>query len=437
MPIADLTTLQARFRELHCTQVFGKELSENDNSKQQIYLGKSFTALNILPYGQVTAVAGLKRPNFKATVHLRWIDEARDAVAPGARLILYPDYPEVRLSGFLRGCAPAPSAALQPIPRAKRRFNNGPDGRVLFLGITPERVICAYLAEANSAISREFIRRAPTLPELGVFRELTRDAGNGARDQLIARLSRIHTGGWHPSCRMHADGVIRPYAARNGGGYTLEALCGVLPNARAEPDLLGWELKGYSADRITLMTPEPDVGFYAAQGLMAFVRRYGRLRGDDSMYFTGSHKFGEPCASTGLTLRLRGYEAATDQITDVAGGIELINERGELAAGWSFGRLIEHWGRKHALAAYVRFASRLLPALEYHYRSPALFGEGTEFVRLLAALAARRVIFDPGSKIEALSTRPRVKARSQFRIQVRDLAQLYGAFNEVDLRGAP
>ena len=125
-----------------------------------------------------------------------------------------------------------------------------------------------------------------------------------------------------------------------------------------------------------------------------------------------------------------------DEITDVTGGIELLNERGEIAAGWSFGRLIEHWGRKHALAAYVRFDSRLLPALEYHYRSPALLGEGTEFVRLLAAMAARRVIFDPGSKIEALSARPRVKARSQFRIRVRDLAQLYGAFNEVDLGGA-
>lgn len=434
--LEDLNAVQARFRTLHCTQVLCKPLSENDNSKQQIYVGKSFDTLNALPYDKVTTCTGVKRPNFKASVRLRWISASQEAEAPGAQLILYPDYPEVRLSGFLRGCTLAPAAALRPIAKGNRRFNNEPDGRVLFLGIGPERTLYAFLALADTRPAREFMEGVARKKyrQLGVFFELGDKAGSGAREELIRRLREIHRAGWHRSSRMYADGTIREYFARNGGGYTLEALCGIRPNGRADPDYLGWELKAYSGDRITLMTPEPDTGFYAERGVEQFVRRFGRKLSGDVLYFTGIHRVDVPSPTTGLVLRLRGYDAEKGKITDVNGGIELRSADGELCAGWSFARIMQHWGRKHTWAAYVPFTSRTSAGPEYQYGSPILLGEGTRFERLLDALAARQVVFDPGSKVESASTNPRVKARSQFRIPVRELPRLYDTFIAHDLK---
>jgi hypothetical protein len=438
MSIADLGRLVARLHELGCERVLCKPLTENDNSKQQIYLGRSFSALNVLPYGAVSTFPGLVRPNFKADVKLQWIDVSNVAVAPHAQLILYPDYPEVRLSGFLRGCPLAPAIDMRPVPKENRRFNNEPDGRLLFLGIGPNQVVLAYLATAASLIAREFRKHADSgkYPILGVFYEVTRDGGTSARSKLLSRLREIHRAGWHASCRMYGDGSIRPYRARNGGGYTLEALFGVRPSGRAEPDCLGWELKAYSGDRVTLMTPEPSSGLYVTRGIEAFIRLYGRARQDNSLYFTGAHRVGKRCARTGLALVLRGFDALAKRIVDVDGGIELRTADDQVAAGWHFSGLIEHWGRKHALAAYIPFNSRGSGAVEYFYRTPALLGEGTEFSFFLESLCTGHIVFDPGSKLDMSQRAIRIKARSQFRISVRNLADLYRKFTEVDLAGS-
>src|SRR5258707_14562892 len=103
------------FSELGCTSVLCKPLAENDNSKNQVYLGPGFTALNMLPHGDVVPDKSSKEPNFKSSLEFAWIDEdLKLSRAPGAQLILYPDYPEVRLSGFLRGSETAPSALMRP-----------------------------------------------------------------------------------------------------------------------------------------------------------------------------------------------------------------------------------------------------------------------------------------------------------------------------------
>ena len=47
--------------------------------------------------------------------------------------------------------------------------------------------------------------------------------------------------GWHESSRLDSSGDIQSYQAKNGGGYTLEALFGIIPNGIAEPDYEGWE----------------------------------------------------------------------------------------------------------------------------------------------------------------------------------------------------
>lgn len=437
MAYSSLTALVTRFSELGATRVLCKRLAENDNSKQQIYLGGSFEALQILPYKEVRAEAGFKRETFKAELDFHWIDSAGHvARAPGAQLILYPKYPEVRLSGFLRGCEIAPSAHMRPTPGDARRSSGHPDGRHLFLAIAPSNRVFAYLALPDDAVSQEFETLASerNLLSVGVFLEVPVSETRSSREELLSKLRQIHAAGWHESRRLTPSGKVIPYSAQNGGGYTLEALFGIVPNGISAPDFQGWELKAYSGSRVTLMTPEPDSGFYAEQGVEAFVRKYGRQTANDVLYFTGVHRANVRCEMSGQTLEVRGFNLLENKIVDVNGGIELLDSARNVSARWSFARLMEHWGRKHASAAYVKYEKDSSRPPHYRYLSPALLGEGTDFVKYLAALASGTVVYDPGSKVEAATSRPRVKARSQFRISVKSLPALYSRFDRVDLR---
>jgi hypothetical protein len=154
---------------------------------------------------------------------------------------------------------------------------------------------------------------------------------------------------------------------------------GIKPNANAAPDFMGWEVKGYSSSKVTLMTPEPDVGYYGKHGVKAFVRKYGHDAGDDVLYFIGIHRAETMCDRTGQILRLRGFDAKKRKIIDVGGGIELIDANENVSAGWSFQGLIEHWSRKHSAAVYVPYAKKKATPPEYQYNSPVLMGEGTDF----------------------------------------------------------
>lgn len=433
MTISSLDSLLEVFQQQGAYQVLCKPLAENDNNKQQIYLGSGFSAINILPFDEVTETTGGKVPTMKAVMQLSWMDdETRIAPAPGSQLILYPGYPEVRLSGFTRGCPTAPAEELRPVPRESRRFDNEPDGRLLFLAILPSRSVVAYLAKAGSPIATEYLARHSKSPyrQVGVFFDVPVLAEYSTRRLLLSELRWIHAAGWHDSVRKYPDGSRRPYKARNGGGYTLEALLGIIPNGRAAPDYLGWEVKAFSNSRITLMTPEPDRGYYGQEGVAAFVRRYGSTTSTaDQLYFHGAHKADAICERTGLVLRVRGLDAGAGKF-DPAGGIFLETRDGAEAAGWSFPGLISHWGKKHAAAAYVPYESGGDGVPRYRYGSPVLLGEGTNFMKFLRALAAGDVVFDPGSKLDdASGLSSKVKARSQFRIARRKLPALYESFS--------
>jgi hypothetical protein len=438
MEFGSVSDLVRCFVGLGAERVYCKFLAENDNRKQQIYLGGSFEVLKLLNYGEIRAESGGKRPNFKAPVNLEWVDTTgKCARAPGAQLILYPDYPEVRLSGFLRGCQLAPSKHLQPIPEPERRFNNGPDGRVLFFGIARDKVL-ASLSVAGSQLALEVMANPPpaALVQSDVLLEIPVLGTRSARELVLDRLREIILAPvpWHQSSRLDRTGASRPYVARNGGGYTLEALFGIVPNGRCEPDYMGWELKAYSGSRVTLMTPEPDAGFYGEHGVAAFLLRYGRKVREDTLYFTGAHYAGRVCARTGQSLEIVGFDTRSGKITDVTGGIRLLDSKGNVSAAWTFGGLIEQWGRKHAAAAYVPYIKSGDIPPEFRYKCPVLLGEGTDFQLFLAALAAAHIVYDPGPKLEnANGPRPKTKARSQFRINIKQLHRLYLKLEPVNL----
>jgi hypothetical protein len=138
------------------------------------------------------------------------------------------------------------------------------------------------------------------------------------------------------------------------GGYTLEALLGITPNGKSEPDYLRWEIKGHSSNRVTLMTPEPNGGFYGERGVKEFVERYGHDVDDGGMHFTGGHKVGVRCVATGMTLQVSRFDPVNPKLFDVCGAVRLVVADGNEAASWAIAQLLTHWNRKHAFAAYIR-----------------------------------------------------------------------------------
>lgn len=432
-----LERLKSLMRASGARRLHAKILQANDNSKNQIYFGGDFGVLNLLPAARPEVDAEHDVPSrrpLRAHLNFSWLQPSGALqVAPGAKLILYPQYPEVRFSGYLAGVRDR--ARLSGLVGTVRE-----PGRVLLLGTCNDGRILGFVDAAGSRLAFEIAQlHAPA--KIGVFVEipLQTPSGADARVLLLDEMARIEGLGWVDSRRLKADGVAVPYAGQNGGGYTLEAELGITPNARAEPDFHGWEVKQHGERDfaapgnpvVTLMTPEPSGGLYQERGVAAFVRRYGYpdTRGRrDRMNFGGIYRCGDRVPRTGLQLELVGFDRAAGRITDVSGGIALIDDDGQQAAIWTFPDLIDHWRRKHAKAAYVASMSRTVPRRQYRYSGLVRLGVGTSIDRLLRAVAKGIVYYDPGIKLEAAGGRERCKRRSQFRIKSLDLHDLYDTF---------
>jgi len=433
-----LDDLRSLFFRVGCTRLYAKPLSENDNSKNQIYFGPDFTALTLFPTKAVRPDSSPRNLIFKAALDFGWLSHSGGvSPASGAQLILYPQYPEVRFSGFLKGSAGSPNELL----------NQRLVGRILFLGVTADRQVVGFVADGSSDLACEF-RAMAVAPSLGVFIDLALISSSRTpdnRDLLLTELCRIYRLDWINSKRLGSAGELLPCNASNCGGYTLEAELGVRPNGRAEPDFLGYEVKQYSVPKldritsgtITLMTPEPTGGVYANQSPAAFIRRYGYAdkRGrEDRLNFGGVYRTGRRHAGTQLTLLLPGYGGGV--ITDEHGSIALVDDAGVVAASWDFAGLMSHWTRKHAHAVYVPAERRTEPSRQYRYGRRVRLAGQPDFLRLLAAFAAGTVYYDPGVKLEAASTSaPRLKRRNQFRIRSSDLGAIYRQIEVVDACG--
>lgn len=425
-----LDQVRAMFRDHGARRLLVKFLSPNDNSKNQIYLGGDLGVVNIVPAGEPLASTSGSHaePIFKAPLRLSWLDVAGGVhSAPHAQLILYPQYPEVRLSGFLRGCPAAPSQVLTARD----------EGRLLLLGIKDDRSVIGYASMAETPLATE-VSSLPLTEELGVFKLVPLVVGSvgDSRPRLLRELCRIHRAGWIEGWRLRADGARAVCTAPNCVGVTLESELGIVPNSRAEPDFEGWEIKGLTVARldrpssspITLMTPEPTGGLYAESGVLAFVHRFGYpdTHGrSDRLNFGGIHRVGAMHPRTKLMLALEGYDFETQTITRSDGALALVDTNGTVAASWPFASLLAHWQKKHSRTAFVPALVRHAPSRRYHYGANVILSRGTDYLRLLDGLASGVIYYDPGIKLENASTAPAVKRRSQFRIKANALDSLY------------
>jgi len=445
MPVRTIPELQQLFARHGVRTLYVKHLApKQDNEKNQIYLGKGLDGiLNLFPARIVERSASESKakrksdsgkPKLEALIDLAWLgDNGVLARVPGARIIDYFQYPEARLSGFLSGCDLA--------PKALRRDRLAEFGRrILVLGTAPTgTVIGKVLTEAYDPVVGQF-PELPVLAAVPIFRVLPVSGAAGAAplDLLLSELRAIVAAGWHPSVilKRGASAPI-PFRGNQGAGYTLEALLGVAANAAKEPDAHGYEIKSYRGDRISLMTPVPDGGFQGEHTFREFMGRYGReaQKGDGSRRFTGMHRVGHICSSSGLGMRVRGYDPVSDSFDGAAGiAVELFDPTlGEVAASWSLERLANCWNAKHASAMYVPAEARQLSdgETEYSFGREVLVGEGTDVFRLLRAIHDGLVWYDPADSIYADGT---PKVRSQWRTGSRSLEQtMRRLYSEVKL----
>lgn len=442
----DLATVFRLLKDNGATELLYKVLPRNANSKNQVYLAPDLSQLGKIPSGKVTLHESTTQKGggveavFRSALEFYWLRrDGRPCHAPDAKLIFYPQYPEVRFSGFLRGCSDAPSSLYD-----KGKRGEEPD-RILVLGVGSGAKVMGITLPPESPAAREIGNYHPRdtygafiiLPIPGLAR------GDGF-PELMRELCAIHRRDWVPSRRLDKNGVLVPCNAPNCNGNTLESLLGIRSNGYSQPDFRGWEIKARNvpnsakpgASVVTLFTPEPTAGAYVRDGFMAFLHRYGYedTKGrPDRLNFGGVYRAnGAAHAKTNLRMVVDGFMAGGRKYSP-SGAIRLLDRKDREAMSWSFAKLIDHWKMKHAHAAFVPAQQRLVPERQYRYGRSILLGEGAEFGLFLEAMEAGKVYYDPGIKVERVSTeKPLTKRRSQFRVSSKDIPMLYASSRVVD-----
>lgn len=423
--ITNIEQLRNLLAEEGIRTAYVKKLSaKQDNEKNQIYFGSQLPGLiNLFPatlsFREGSTSTNKRKskagqPIIEGQLDFAWLDRSGTRrKAPNTRIIDYFQYPEVRMSGFLKGCSKPPDAL--------RRNNQAAYGqRILVMGTAKDgQVLGIVLTELEDTIVSSF-PELPFVPSSGVLQVLliAGAAGRDPAELLREEVTAIVQQGWHWSRILKASGV-EPFSGSQGGGYTLEALLGVTANGDKKPDAHGFEVKSFSGSRISLMTPTADYGFDGDHPFREFMERYGRpgKKDDGSTRFVGLHRAGEICSGTGLAMRVAGYDPLDESFAASGNiGVELFDpDTGEIAAGWSLEKLGNCWNAKHANALYIAAKRRAGDdgRNEYSYGPGWVTGTGTDVFRLIRGIASGLVFFDPAHSIYADG---KAKVRPQWRI---------------------
>ncbi|MCP4480418.1 MAG: hypothetical protein GY818_20230, partial [Planctomycetaceae bacterium] len=136
----ELSEIKQWFVEFGCSSLYIKEMAWNHDSKRQVYLSTDLSPFNIFPNHiedcppMPTGLVATKKNKPKGSdrifghLDLWWITQDLTIDnAKFAKLIFYPQYPEVRLSGFVRGTKSIPSRFLRE--KSGETYEN----RLLFL----------------------------------------------------------------------------------------------------------------------------------------------------------------------------------------------------------------------------------------------------------------------------------------------------------------
>mgnify|MGYP003144768068 CR=1 FL=1 len=424
-----------------CDKLLIKKLSPNDNSKNQVYFGGE-KALKYLPFKTSVLVEQKSKKKtarkyiFRNLLEFNWIVDNGCFVAPEAKLIFYPQYPESRLSGFLKGCKNAPSKIIGP--RGKNRF--------LILSFNKNGQSFGYVDFINTDFN-SFLNKNFDTEENDTFFESTIsliEAKKGKNSsignstiEIRKAIKSVCDRGWIASSKLDAKGKKQSYSAPNGGGFTLEAELGIMPNSDANPDYLGWELKQHSGKPVTLFTPEPDAGFYKENGVAEFIRTFGypdRSGKKNRFNFGGVHRVNDKDFHklTKMKIVIHGYSNGTFTTNDGYIGLQTTN--GEIVAKWSFIKLLIHWQRKHAKTCFIKSERKESNGQTFYRFSPVIeLGIESTFTNFLDSMIKGASYYDPSSKLFKEGEKWKSKARNQFRVKEGDLQSLFNIYYRINI----
>jgi len=461
-------------RQHGVTTAILKLLPKNANDKNQIYIASDFGVLfdlfSMTFSERGAGVSKKKRSQASAGVRERIITEAvfdsffwrrADGVlcpVKHMKAIIYPQYPEARLSGFLT------VDNVMPKSLTVGSTKKDPDmKRLLVLGMREGGECVGIVFTEVSAELEAEVKRLPSSPRASACKILKIRFEESSIAKVLSRMRTVVSRPL-PGCRLDSAGVTHPFTGTQVCGYTLEHALEIPSNAAKDGDLFGVELKVHTSPKLTLFTPEPDFGLYA-EDFPGFMKTYGYADSDGDWRLTGIHRAGVTCQKTGLTLMVSEYRLDEEGqwIVDADGEkcrfpydestslsakadalqVVLLDASNTVAAGWSFGRLMNNWGVKHNEAVYVtatkeRSTDNLLRAQGYEFdvtfKPLVMVCRKTSAEHLFKAINDGVVFLDPAPKLHATDP-SKNKRRSQWRLNniLRDAERLYESVEVVDL----
>lgn len=354
-----------------------KPLSKNHNDKNQIYSGRDFAPLYPMfdvDFSMRGASSSRKKSGktkgksipeavFRDFV---WLDAGgRKVRARDVKMIIYAQYPETRLSGFSTVENTMPDAMSVGFTKQHPTMP-----RYLVLGRRGSGGVVAIMIADPSSLFISDVDALPAATGSRVWKHLRLRAT--APERLVTMLANA-AGKPLPGRRLDSAGQTLPFNGTQVCGYTLEHALGIIPNSDKNGDFEGIELKSHTQAKVTLFTPEPDMGLYASD-FAKFMTTYGYLDGEGHYRVTGIHRVGSRCEKSGLTLKVRNHsrEESLAASADNDVHLGLFDDDDILTAGWSLERMLNCWNSKHNEAVYI-------PAVKTSLADPELLRQGYRY----------------------------------------------------------
>ncbi|MBT1446355.1 hypothetical protein KJI95_17820 [Shewanella sp. JM162201] len=445
--LADIEQILALFPENRFTHVLAKVLPKNANDQNQIRWSSDFNMLGSLfdfEYAERGPVISAKKGGksrgrsipeavFK---NFSWLtNNGREIRAPKVKMLIYAQYPEMRLSGFKTETAEIPASLSVEFTKANPELK-----RIMILGRTQYGGAIAIIVMPQGNLLKKVLA-SPGFEGSGVIKLLRESYihENDLQQKLTAVVER-----WMPGVRRTIDNTTIPFNGNQVCGYTLEDALEIIPNANKDGDYMGVELKAHTAKKLTLMTTEPDMGLYK-EDFTKFMTTYGYEKNGEWRW-TGVHKEGKRSAKSGLTLRIMGYnreESISKQLNREELYIGMFDADGNLAAGWSMERILGGWGAKHNEAVYVP-ATRINTEnkelkvsghkYEVFFGKDVVWCRGTNPKKLLDAILDHAIFIDPAPKCDPANPKNN-KRRTQWRVNQihKVIPHLYEQKQEINL----
>lgn len=448
--VKNFSYLTDLLKEFDCQTLLIKELTKNNNDKNQVYIHSNPDFLNSifdLTFDYRAASTSNKRRSKKQPIpearfnSFAWIATDKSLhLVEHCKGILYAQYPEVRLSGFQATTGIMPHS--MSIGFTKEQPNIS---RYLAIGATAKGAAYALMLVAPEKTFIDEFKSQPFPKESKACKIVELESkltdSNKLKILLAERIMNKDVKG----CRLTPEGKTLPFTGTQVHGYTLEHELGITTNADKDGDIFGIELKCFTNKKLTLFTPEPDGGLYF-ESFPEFMRRYGYSK--EAVYrFTGLHRVDQINEKSQLKLavlcshkkddgKLINYDTNKpfkDQLRNLQ--VVLLDDDNTLAASWSITRLFNNWGVKHNEAVYVpaKVENNTVAdevALGFTKRvffgSEVLWCKRSGLEQMLNAIVKGIIFLDPAPKYDPDNPRNN-KRRSQWRINniYRDAPSLY------------